>query len=144
MVPMVPAPAAAEPSRSLTGAEESKEGAGAREREQRAQPRTESAPAARRKMISPERDDRATDEVAPRKSAPTSPDLLRQRLGAAVNLATPDCPAARERKQAICDLAAQICRLVDDDPNVASVMQYCDNARKRCGEAGERISERCK
>ncbi|MEO8184806.1 MAG: hypothetical protein ABI895_38855 [Deltaproteobacteria bacterium] len=40
---------------------------------------------------------------------------------------TPDCPSARDRKQAICDLASQICQLVDRDPDVASVESYCDD-----------------
>jgi hypothetical protein len=83
------------------------------------------------------------EEEAPRKSKLGSAELLMQRLGSAVNLATPDCPSARDRKRAICDLAAQICRLVDDDPNVASVVEYCSDARKRCSDAEQRIAERC-
>jgi hypothetical protein len=68
---------------------------------------------------------------------------LVQRLDDAVGLGTPDCPSARNRKTAICDLARQICELVDRDPNVASVAQYCDDAKQRCSEAGQRTIERC-
>ena len=73
--------------------------------------------------------------------APTQ--SLVQRLDDAVRLGTPDCPSARQRKTAICDLARQICELVDRDPNVASVAQYCDDAKQRCSEAEQRTIERC-
>ena len=53
---------------------------------------------------------------------------LRRRLDDAVKLSAPDCPSARERKQAICDLAQQICQMVDRDPDVASVESYCNDA----------------
>jgi hypothetical protein len=76
--------------------------------------------------------------------APLTPQLLRQRLDDAVKLSTPDCPSARDRKQAICDLANQICQLVDRDPDVASVESYCDDARQRCNEAGRRTAQRCR
>lgn len=71
------------------------------------------------------------------------PEQLMQRLGAAVDLATPNCPAAKSRKAAICDIAQQICELEGRDPNVASVAAYCEDARRRCAEAGQRVSERC-
>jgi len=72
------------------------------------------------------------------------PQVLRQRLDDAVKLSTPDCPSARERKQAICDLANQICQLVDRDPDVASVESYCDDAKQRCSEAERRTAQRCR
>ena len=68
---------------------------------------------------------------------------LRQRLDDAVKLSTPDCPSARERKQAICDLAQQICQMVDRDPDVASVESYCDDAKQRCSDAEKRTAQRC-
>jgi len=68
---------------------------------------------------------------------------LRQRLDDAVKLSTPDCPSARERKQAICDLAQQICQMVDRDPDVASVESYCDDAKQRCNDAEKRTTQRC-
>jgi hypothetical protein len=60
-----------------------------------------------------------------------------------VKLSTPDCPSARERKQAICDLAQQICQMVDRDPDIASVESYCDDARQRCSDAEKRTAQRC-
>jgi hypothetical protein len=95
---------------------------------------------------------------APRRAAPSpnargatdaekddgaSPEALRRELNRAVELSTPDCPSARERKQAICDLASQLCQLVDRDPDVASVESYCADARQRCSEAERRTAERC-
>jgi hypothetical protein len=68
---------------------------------------------------------------------------LRRRLDDAVKLSTPDCPSARERKQAICDLAQQICQMVDRDPDIASVESYCDDARQRCSDAEKRTAQRC-
>jgi len=68
---------------------------------------------------------------------------LRQQLDDAVKLSTPDCPSARERKQAICDLAQQICQMVDRDPDVASVESYCGDAKQRCSDAEKRTAQRC-
>jgi hypothetical protein len=68
---------------------------------------------------------------------------LRQRLDDVVKQSTPDCPSARERKQAICDLAQQICQMVDRDPDIASIESYCDDARQRCSEAEKRTAQRC-
>jgi hypothetical protein len=69
--------------------------------------------------------------------------VLRQRLDRAYRAASPDCPSARERKKAVCDLATQICQLTDRDPNVASVAEYCAEAKERCSEAERRTIERC-
>ena len=100
----------------------------------------------------------AARAATPRKAAPSagteidldkpkddgaSPEALRRELSKAVDLSTPDCPSARERKQAICDLASQLCQLVDRDPDVASVEAYCAEARQRCNEAERRTAERC-
>jgi hypothetical protein len=79
----------------------------------------------------------------PEKDDSESPAALMERLSEEVKAAAPDCPSARERRKAICDLASQICQLTDRDPNVASVEQYCGDARQRCGEAGRRTQERC-
>jgi hypothetical protein len=68
---------------------------------------------------------------------------LRRRLDRAYAASSPDCPSARERKQAVCDLATQICALTDRDPNVASVAEYCEEARRRCSDAERRTSQRC-
>jgi hypothetical protein len=68
---------------------------------------------------------------------------LRQRLDRAYRAGSPDCPSARERKKAVCDLAAQICQLTDRDPNVASVAEYCTEAKQRCSQAEQRTQERC-
>jgi hypothetical protein len=72
------------------------------------------------------------------------PPLLRQRLAELLKQSTPDCPSARDRKQAICDLASQICQLVDRDPDVASVESYCEDAKQRCSDAQRRTAQRCK
>lgn len=68
---------------------------------------------------------------------------LRQRLDRAYRAGSPDCPSARERKKAVCDLATQICQLTDRDPNVASVAEYCSEAKQRCSQAEQRTLERC-
>lgn len=74
---------------------------------------------------------------------PEAPARLRQRLDRAYRANTPDCPSARERKKAVCDLASQICQLIDRDPNVASVAEYCAEAKERCTAAERRTAERC-
>jgi hypothetical protein len=77
-------------------------------------------------------------------SAPEpAPAELRRQLDRAYRASSPDCPSARDRKKAVCDLATQICALTDRDPNVASVAEYCDDARRRCNDAERRTSERC-
>jgi hypothetical protein len=74
---------------------------------------------------------------------PSPSEALRQRLDRAYGAQSTDCPSARDRKKAVCDLAGQICSLTDRDPNVASVAEYCDDARRRCSEAERRTEERC-
>jgi len=151
--PAPPAPAAPEPSQLQLRQDESSGatdfGAG---QAPPAKPAT--APAAKRGR-SPAA---ASGAEAPRRAAPSesaadtvdgekddgaSPEALRRELSKAVDLSTPDCPSARERKQAICDLASQLCQLVDRDPDVASVEAYCADARQRCSEAERRTAERC-
>jgi len=147
--PAPPPPAAPEPSELQLRQQSSDElefGAG------KAAPAKPAAPAAK-KGRSP-----AAAQEAPRRAAPSegnaidldqpkddgaSPEALRRELSKAVDLSTPDCPSARERKQAICDLASQLCQLVDRDPDVASVEAYCSEARQRCNEAERRTAERC-
>lgn len=87
----------------------------------------------------------SSEESAERALGPTERALgpLRQRLDDAVKASTPDCPSARERKQAICDLAHQICQMVDRDPDIASVESYCDDAKQRCSDAEKRTAQRC-
>jgi len=108
-------------------------------------PKAKSAGEARRARPSagaPAREE-ADEAPAESKRALSQPETLMQRLDREVSLATPDCPSARDRKKAICDLANQICRLVDRDPNVASAERYCDEAKQRCADAGERTLSRC-
>jgi hypothetical protein len=71
------------------------------------------------------------------------PEQLMERLDRAMRSGAADCPSAETRKKAVCDLAGQICQLVDRDPNVASVVQYCADAKERCSEASRRTRERC-
>jgi hypothetical protein len=68
---------------------------------------------------------------------------LMQQLRSTPSMPTADCPAAREQRATICALAERICRLVDRDPNVASIADYCTEARQRCADAGRRTAERC-
>jgi hypothetical protein len=95
---------------------------------------------------------RATAVEAPKAGAdsedsiglePSPSEALRKRLDRAYGAQSADCPSARDRKKAVCDLAGQICSLTDRDPNVASVAEYCDDARRRCSEAERRTEERC-
>lgn len=78
-----------------------------------------------------------------RAEAAASVGDLRRRLDRVYGASTPDCPSARERKKAVCDLATQICSLTERDPNVASVAEYCEDARRRCLDARQRTSRRC-
>lgn len=84
----------------------------------------------------------AVDLAGPEDEAPAADDL-RRRLDRAYGAASPDCPSARDRKKAVCDLATQICSLTERDPNVASVAEYCDEARRRCSNAQRRTSAVC-
>jgi hypothetical protein len=74
---------------------------------------------------------------------PPTPEALRRRLDRAYGASSPDCPSARDRKKVVCDLATQICSLTERDPNVASIAEYCDEARRRCSDAERRTSQRC-
>jgi len=85
----------------------------------------------------------ADHELGSAGAAPQAPAVLREQLERAERAATPDCPAARERKKSVCDLASQICRLTERDPNVASVAEYCADAKRRCSDAGRRTAEHC-
>jgi len=148
--PAPPPPAAPEPGEMQLRQESSGElefGAG---KAAPAKPAAPSAAPAAKKSRAPAA---AKGAEAPRRAAPSevdldkddsaSPEALRRELSKAVDLSTPDCPSARERKQAICDLASQLCQLVDRDPDVASVEAYCADARQRCSEAERRTAERC-
>ncbi len=108
-----------------------------------APPSGSSAPSKARARRAPARESKSAEGAELQKSALPGAQALVQRLDDAVVLGTPDCPSARNRKTAICDLARQICELVDRDPNVASVAQYCDDAKQRCSEAAQRTIERC-
>lgn len=68
---------------------------------------------------------------------------LRQRLDRAYRASSPDCPAARKRETAVCDLASQICQRIDRDPNVAAVAEYCSEAKERCHDTKRLTQERC-
>jgi hypothetical protein len=88
-------------------------------------------------------DDRGEREIGGAANEEANPHALRQRLDRAYRAGSPDCPSARDRKKAVCDLASQICQLIDRDPNVASVAEYCADAKDRCAEAERRTRERC-
>jgi hypothetical protein len=85
----------------------------------------------------------ADDGLGGASPEPQKPAELRAQLERAERAATPDCPSARERKKAVCDLAGQICRLTDRDPNVASVAEYCADAKQRCTDAERRTAQSC-
>lgn len=84
----------------------------------------------------------AADDALKRRSL-SQPEQLMDRLERAVRSDAADCPSAETRKKAVCDLANQICQLVERDPNVASVVQYCADAKERCSQASRRTRERC-
>lgn len=100
-------------------------------------PRRDNVPERRRAIAAEDAEEDAKGSDA------ASPEALFEELGRIAELSAPDCPSARERKQSICELAARICRLVDRDPNVASVDDYCSEARRRCADAQRRTAERC-
>jgi hypothetical protein len=85
-------------------------------------------------------EDAPVAEARAKKSA--SPQALFEQLQS-LKLATADCPSARERTKAICDLASRICGLVERDPEVASTLEYCNNANERCSDATRRTAARC-
>jgi outer membrane biosynthesis protein TonB len=78
-----------------------------------------------------------------RDDAAARANALMQQLRSTPSQPTADCPAAREQRATICALADRICRMVDRDPNVASIADYCSEARQRCADAGRRTAERC-
>lgn len=100
-------------------------------------PRRDNVPERRRAVAAEDAEEDAKG------SDTASPEALFEELGRIAELSAPDCPSARERNQSICELAARICRLVDRDPNVASVGDYCSEARRRCADAQRRTAERC-
>jgi hypothetical protein len=104
----------------------------------------EEKPAARQRRQAPARavgPGAADDELT--KGRLEAPEQLMERLDRAMRSGAADCPSAETRKKAVCDLAGQICQLVERDPNVASVVQYCADAKERCNEASRRTKERC-
>jgi hypothetical protein len=107
-------------------------------------PQKSAAPKAR-SLPKPEaaEDERSEREIGGAANEEANPRELRQRLDRAYRAGSPDCPSARDRKKAVCDLASQICQLIDRDPNVASVAEYCADAKDRCAEAQRRTRERC-
>jgi hypothetical protein len=108
-----------------------------------ARPTQGAAPTERRRtdtMNVPSDDVAAPADARAKKSA--SPKALFEQLQS-LKLATADCPSARDRTKAICDLASQICGLMERDPDVASTLEYCHNAKARCSDATRRTTERC-
>jgi hypothetical protein len=85
----------------------------------------------------------SAEELSNSRDAEPAAADLRRRLDRAYAASSPDCPSARDRKKAVCDLATQICSLTERDPNVASVAEYCEEARRRCYDAERRTSQRC-
>ena len=71
------------------------------------------------------------------------PAQLLDRLRQQSAIRAADCASARERRDSICSLADRICQLVERDPNVASIADYCSEARRRCKDAGQRTAEQC-
>jgi hypothetical protein len=106
-------------------------------------PQKRAAPKDRSMPKSKAEDDRGEREIGGAANEEANPHELRQRLDRAYRAGSPDCPSARDRKKAVCDLASQICQLIDRDPNVASVAEYCADAKDRCAEAERRTRERC-
>jgi hypothetical protein len=106
-------------------------------------PAEASAPGKARRKADLEAPKASEDRADSIGGTPTEPQALRRRLDRAYRAQSADCPAARDRKKAVCDLATQICSLTDRDPDVASVAEYCDDARRRCSEAERRTEERC-
>jgi hypothetical protein len=76
-------------------------------------------------------------------SAVERASALMEQLRSTRSVPAADCPGARTQRDTICALAERICRLVDRDPNVASIADYCSEARQRCVDAGRRTAERC-
>lgn len=143
----LPAPAAASPAAapategkaSAGEAEESQPGANEARRDRAPSP---PRAASKRARSASERSP-SDNELGGAGAEPQKPAELRAQLDRAERAATPDCPSARERKKAVCDLAGQICRLTDRDPNVASVAEYCADAKQRCNEAERRTAQSC-
>lgn len=107
-------------------------------------PQKQAAPKARGLPRPEAAHERSASEIGGAVTEPDSePGELRRRLDRAYRAGSPDCPSARDRKKAVCDLASQICQLIDRDPNVASVAEYCADAKDRCAEAERRTRERC-
>jgi hypothetical protein len=106
--------------------------------------RAPAKPAAKARSASPEAAEESERTIGGNADgAEGDAPALRQRLDRAYRAGSPDCPSARERKKAVCDLATQICQLTDRDPNVASVAEYCSEAKQRCSQAERRTQERC-
>lgn len=59
----------------------------------------------------------------------------------AMELATPDCPAADKFRQTVCTLAEHICNLEQQVPN--TIKRRCDDGRQRCEQAGQKYRARC-
>jgi len=142
------APAAAAPS--TTPANEGKASAGEAESETRRpgaddarRDRTAPARPAASKRAPSAAEEASADHLGGANASVRKPGALRAQLDRAERAATPDCPSARERKKAVCDLAGQICGLTDRDPNVASVAEYCADAKQRCSAAERRTAEHC-
>jgi hypothetical protein len=135
--PPAAAPAATE-GKASTGEAETQPETG-EERRDRAAPPPRAASKRARSTAEPS----PNDALAGAGAEPQKPAALRAQLERAERAATPDCPSARERKKAVCDLAGQICRLTDRDPNVASVAEYCADAKQRCNDAERRTAQSC-
>jgi hypothetical protein len=55
----------------------------------------------------------------------------------------PDCRAAPELRDRICELAQRICAIADRDPNDHTLAQTCVNAREACDQATLRVGHAC-
>ena len=151
--PTAPAEAAPlpAPAREAPGAASTTEGKASAGEAEMQQPsadegrrdRSPPAPRAASKRARSDAERSASDALGGTGAEPQKPAELRAQLERAERAATPDCPSARQRKKAVCDLAGQICRLTDRDPNVASVAEYCADAKQRCSDAERRTAQSC-
>jgi hypothetical protein len=55
----------------------------------------------------------------------------------------PDCSAAGDLRDRICELAERICAIAERDPDDGDLQAKCDSARAACARAHEDVARRC-
>ena len=55
----------------------------------------------------------------------------------------PDCRAAPDLRDRICELAQRICAIAERDPNDRALAQTCESAREACDQATLRVGHAC-